>query len=62
MKDQQKTAKRVKRDTKGVGLRLKKSTIKWVGTQLDEDSPTVPAKVRKWVEDKEAEAKKNTGE
>jgi hypothetical protein len=53
--------KRVKKTTKGVGVRLKKSTIEWVGTQLDEDTPTVPAKVRKWVEDKEAEAKKNAG-
>jgi len=54
-------ARRVKRNTKGVGLRLLERTINWIIPQLDEDAPSAPAKVRKWVEEKEAEAKKNTG-
>jgi hypothetical protein len=52
--------RRIKKNTKGVGLRLKKTTIGWIETQLDEDAPSVPAKVRNWVEEKEAEAKKNS--
>jgi len=50
-----------KKKTKGVGLRLKLTTIDWVQSETDEDGPTVPAKVRQWVEEREEEAKRAGG-
>lgn len=63
MTKQAKTTKRVKGTTKGVQVRLLKSSIGWLETKVDEKAPSVPARIRKMVEEAQAaeEAKKAGG-